>query len=392
MPRSSFTWLFSFLLLATAACGAYAEARPTFCLPPIFEGGQRLHELPAPSVGWLEPLLRQHEVCWRSPARPDELRIFLYGNSAVFGFPLPVGETIGQLLNQHFVRAGIPAHVFNLAFVATSEIKDALIIHESLKYQADVIVYAMTLDDLNTENPKIFARLRTKMAGASVMAQLVEANGPALVRFAAEHTAGLSDPVEMYASFSDSSVHHPFASDLRQVGALVRTAVRIQAQRVRSYLFGETSAPTVSTRGRQTSYDCAETKRLLAFNYNHWKEWNILAYLQQIQQTTGVTILIVNWPAAHEPVDDCYNVRYSNAALEDYDRWLREETRARGLRYADLHTLLAANEFFDSVHVTVAGQQKIANWVALSLDPILRERAKGAPPPESSVAAAQRVP
>src|SRR2546426_105394 len=99
MRRSSSTWLFSAVLLALTAARPVAAA-PALCLPPVFDGGRRLHQMPAPRVYWLQLLLRQHELCWRPPARPDELRVVLGGNSAMFGFPLPVEETFGYLLNE----------------------------------------------------------------------------------------------------------------------------------------------------------------------------------------------------------------------------------------------------------------------------------------------------
>src|SRR5215470_5552354 len=136
-----------------------AAARPWLCLPPVFDGGQRLLALPAPRILWLEPLLRQHELCWRSPTTPDELRVALIGSSAVYGFPLPVEQTLGNVLNQHFAAAGIHARLFNLAFVNPSQVRDALIIHELLRYRADVIVYPMTLSEFQHAAPIPFVTI-----------------------------------------------------------------------------------------------------------------------------------------------------------------------------------------------------------------------------------------
>src|SRR6185436_10786557 len=57
-----------------------ASARPRLCLPPVYEGGQRLHQMPAPSTSWLELALRQHEICWRQS--DDQVRVALLGASA----------------------------------------------------------------------------------------------------------------------------------------------------------------------------------------------------------------------------------------------------------------------------------------------------------------------
>src|SRR5262245_5810935 len=105
------------LLVLTAFMPAPAHARPWLCLPPAFDQGRRLHPLPNPDVYWLEIMLRQHELCWRAPRTPNELRVLLLGSSAVYGFPLPVEETLSGYLNDHFARTGTPAHMFNLGFV-----------------------------------------------------------------------------------------------------------------------------------------------------------------------------------------------------------------------------------------------------------------------------------
>ncbi len=77
---------------------------------------------------------------------------------------------------------------------------------------------------------------------------------------------------------------------------------------------------------------------------------------------------------AHEPLGDCYNVRYSNALVAELIQFLHEQTAARGLAYLDLHDLLPPEEFFDSLHPTLAGHQRIAEYLAAALEPILRVR------------------
>src|SRR6185503_4423070 len=98
MWRSRILPALASLMLAAAA--APAGATPRLCLPPAFDGGQRLFSLPSPYVFWLAPLLRQHELCWRRPASPDERRIVLIGNSAVYGYPLEAERTMSAVLNQ----------------------------------------------------------------------------------------------------------------------------------------------------------------------------------------------------------------------------------------------------------------------------------------------------
>src|SRR5204862_7348166 len=117
------------------------------------------------------------------------------------------------------------------------------------------------------------------------------------------------------------------------------------------WLAAEPARHRLRTLGRQTEYDCEHTKDQFEIEFDHWQTWNILAYLEQLHRVHGVDVLVVNWPIAHEPVADCYNVRYPNAGLAEFRAWVRDETRARGLAHLDLQDLLPAGEFIDSLHV-----------------------------------------
>jgi hypothetical protein len=363
MPlRNLSTWLFSVsLLIVTVARGAAAQ-QPAFCLPPVFDGGQRLHELPAPSVSWLELVFRQHEMCWRTPAGSDELRVFLAGNSAIFGYPLRVEQTLGFLLNQDFAADHVPAHLFNLGMVATYQLKDAVVIHESLKYRPDVVIYPVTLSEFAHFAPSLWPSL----------VEFFESNRTAVLAFAQERPSGLAEPLDIYRDVLTRS-EKPYTRllRLRQIGSFIRTAVRQNAQRVLRRLAPDAPLPHVDTAGRQTTYDCAHTQHEIDAQYRGWQDWNIIAYLAQIRDTTGVSVVIVNWPVAHEPVGDCYNVRYTDAAVEEYNRWLREQARTHALPYLDLHDLLPPDDFVDSLHVTAGGHRKIAEQLRAFLDPIL---------------------
>jgi hypothetical protein len=365
MRRNLSTWLFSLAALLLVSTAAPTEADwPRLCLPPLFEHGRRLHERAGISVAWLRLLLQQHEVCWRAPRQPNELRVFLYGDSAVFGHPLHSEDTVAYHLNEHFDRSGIPAHIFNLGFAGAFQLKDALIMRASLAYQPDVIVYAVTLSEFDHFAPCWWPGI----------VALFDANRPLVLQFAAEHPAGLQEPLEIYRSLlSAPSLEHSPAQQLRQLGAFVRTAAREEALRIRRYALPNLPDDPVETEGRQNHYDCAKTKKMIEQHYSNWQTWNILAYLREIRDATGIPVLVVNWPVANEPVDDCYNVRYTNAALREYNQWLAEQVRASGFSYVDLYDFLSPEDFVDSLHVTAAGHRKLAERLAPILDSLISD-------------------
>jgi hypothetical protein len=356
--------LFSLWVLACSAAPSRG-AWPQPCLPPLFEAGQRLHPAHGSGVLWLELALRQHEVCWREPSDAGEKRIAVVGNSAIFGFPLPVEQSFAAQVNRRFAAQRVPAHLFNLGWIFTYQLRDALILHEALRYAPDVIVYPLTLDDFIHHAP------------AFVPPQLVEffeRNTEALAAFAAEEPPGLVEPLERYQPvirsrrFGRSSFEH-----LREAGTFARLTVRQHAASVAQQWAELPPLPPPKLGHRRKKYDCAETFVRVANLLPDWSEWNVIAYLEQIRRDRGIEVLVINWPVEHWPIGDCYNARYSNAGVEEFNRWIAEQTRTRGLRYLDLHDLLAPDGFIDSLHLTAAGHQQVAAAVADALLSMLAE-------------------
>lgn len=378
MRRSSSTWLsriaaalLSGTALVTGAVTGVA-ARPWPCLPPVFDGGQRLHALPAPRIFWLDLLLRQHELCWRSPTAPGELRVALFGNSAVYGLATRAEQTFGGLLNQHFAADGVPAHLYNLAFVVPYQVRDAVIIHEMLAYDPDVFVYPITLADFFHVAPLPYP----------LVVQFFERNRGTVAALANTAPIGLAEPFKLYgASFARHPTRFWWYDSFREAGAFLRLGAQAHAQYITERITSPAPLPSADGSRGGAPYDCQRVKRNQTTVFRNWETWNILAYLQHLRETRHIEVLIINWPVSHEPIDECYNAGYTNDALAEYDRWLADEVARRGLHYLDLQNLLPPGEFIDSRHVTAAGHQRIAEAVARTLDPLLRDLAKR--PPET---------
>ncbi|MDX2168153.1 MAG: hypothetical protein SF182_13850 [Deltaproteobacteria bacterium] len=352
-------------LWALAACGHPAHDQGP-CLPPVYDGGQRLHGLPGAKVFDLDLLLRQHELCWRRPAAAGERRVALLGSSAVFGFPLAAEQTLSADLNARLARDGVAAHVFNLAFVNPDQLRDAMILDAALPYHLDAIVYPLTLAEFSHIAPTRFPPLvNFYAANLDRMAQLSQAP-----------PAGLAEPLQHYAGFiaNQRAIRSPLAW-VPDAAALLRAGLRDRGRRIGLALTGTAPPPDARSRGRQPAYDCAKTQRDTALRYGEgWATWNILAELERVQRERGIPVLIAYWPVAHEPQGDCYSVRYTNAQVREFGAWVQQESAARGLAYVDLHTLLPPDLFLDSLHVSPAGQQRIAAALAGPLETLLADR------------------
>lgn len=341
---------------------AAGSDRP-WCLPPVFDGGERLHGLPAPSVFWLELLLRQHELCWRDV--PGEVRILLIGSSSVYGFPFAAEETFAHRLNRQFDAAGTPAHIFNIAFVNPYQVRDAVILSEARRFAPDIVLYPVTAAEFIHMAPVLFPPVIT----------FFDMNRAAVSRLAADPPAGLDEPFQTYASVLSRRQAQTSPLDyVRESGRLLRTRARLHA-RAMAEAAGSGVPPLVSeSRARQTRYDCEKTRNEFATRYAGWQQWNILSYLEDLKRRDGIEAVVVYWPLAYEPVDDCYNVRYPRAAVAEFGVWLAEQTAARGLRYLDLHAQFPAELFLDSLHVSAEGHARLADVLAIALQPIIDAR------------------
>ena len=239
--------------------------------------------------------------------------------------------------------------------------------YEAMRYRPDVVVYPLTLADTVHFAPVFFPPQLVSFfeRNTGPLAEMLDAPPP-----------GLAEPIEQYRGVVEATAGpRRYVDDLRDLGTLTRTAAHRSAVAVASRVAELPAEPKPDVGGRQTQYECQKTIDDDALYFTNFQQWNMLEYLDALRQQTGVEVLVVNWPVAHEPVGDCYNVRYTNATLAEYNRWIAEQARARGLPFLDLHDLLPPEEFVDSLHVTPAGHQLIAERVAAVLDPMVRARA-----------------
>lgn len=365
-PRRRLRLLLRGAALCALLAPSSAAARPRLCLPPVYEGGRRLHQMPSPSVSWLELAMRQHELCWRR-SDPGEVRIALLGSSAVFGFPLSVEQTFGALVNDHFGERGTAARLYNLAWVNPYQLRDAMILHEALRYDTNVVVYAITPSDFVHQAPVIWPTLLSFFAS----------NSDVLAAFVADPPPGLAEPVSTYGRWlNNNPSNHGLWPRFRETGRFVRTASRIYAQSAARALHPAAPLPPAKQRHRQTQYDCSRTHADVERSLRQFADWNVLAYLEQERRRSGIEVLVVHWPIAHEPVEDCYNVRFTEQIVPAFEAWLSAETAKRGLHYLDLHDLLPSDRFLDSVHVGAEGHALIAARVAEALDPLVERTAR----------------
>jgi hypothetical protein len=326
------------------------------CLPPAYDGGQRLHLAPSPDTYWLGTALRQHELCWRGgPA--DERRVLLLGNSSVFGHGLPPERTAARLASRELERRGVNAHVFNLAWVASYQLKDALILNEALRYDPDAIVWTVSPMDLKHRAPVV----------NEVLSEFFEENADELGRFADERPPGLEELAERYQKAVPGDAFGRPWHRLRQLGRFTRSAVRQYGAALAAALAPVAhAAPARVWKGQHLGgdYDCAAVQREWKEQFTGWQEWNALAWLERLQKQRGIPVLVVAWPVASALRWGCYNQFYPMEFPPGVASWLADETSRRGLAYLDLHRVVPPKEFVDWTHIGPAANVRVAGRLA----------------------------
>lgn len=101
------------------------------------------------TLGRLEGLFASHLVNAAEKSE-DEYRVFLLGDSSVWGWLLDYDETLSACINaqNHFTRDGRRIVAYNLGYPALSATKDVLILEYALEYSPDAFVWLITLQTL----------------------------------------------------------------------------------------------------------------------------------------------------------------------------------------------------------------------------------------------------
>lgn len=118
----------------------------------IFPGRERFPFGEAPQQAYnfslydLDAMFASHEVSARS-GQKDEFRVFLLGDSSVWGTLLKPQETLAEQLNAAgLITDGQPLKFYNLGYPTISVTKDLMVLERAMRYQPDLIIWLTTLE------------------------------------------------------------------------------------------------------------------------------------------------------------------------------------------------------------------------------------------------------
>jgi hypothetical protein len=275
----------------------------------------------------------------------DEYRVFLVGDSSVWGTLLKPEQTLAGQLNANPISAcGKTIKAYNLGYPTISLTKDLMILDRAKQYQPDMIIWLTTLEafpkDKQFESP--------------------------LVANNAERIRDLIFKYELNASPKDSALKYLSKQDQTIVSQ--RRAV---ADLIRLQLYGALWASTGIDQIYPKDYERAQTDLEASTDFHGLTTLSdtlAIDVLDAGMHAVPVPTILVNEPMLISNgvnSDVRYNFFYPRWAYDAYRAQLTELATQQNWRYLDLWNLVPASGFTNSaIHLTPSGEALLANRIA----------------------------
>jgi hypothetical protein len=308
------------------------------------------------SLNNLNAMFASHEV--RAAPAPNEFRVFILGDSSVWGFLLPKEDTLAAQLNAANLTSadGRRVRAYNLGYPTISLTKDLLLLDQSLRFSPDLVVWFVTLDSFPADK--------------QLFTPLVQHNPEPMQRLISTYQLNLnpSDPSLISPTFLNSTL----LGQRRAVADLLRLqlyGVLWSATGVDQDIPAAYPLLTIDYEADISYYDytleefSADT---LAFD--------VLA--AGVERAGDVPVLIVNEPifiSSGQNSDLRYNLLYPRWAYDAYRQMLTKMAAEQGWTLLDLWNAVPPEDFTNTaIHYNVNG---VADVVQL-LEPVILEMSR----------------
>jgi len=293
-------------------------------------------------VGNLDEMVASHIVS--RPKVPDEFRVLVFGDSAVWGLNLDLNQTLPSQLNALSLTCGNKKVItYNVSFPRPSVTKDLMILDKVTQYQPDMIIWLITLYTLIpttrvdhwlvTQNPGEFYKLGKQFDF------LPKGYQPPTILDEFYDQQRAIFRVTQYQFYSLIQL----ATDMDQIPGPPEV---MPAGLTNDTIFEMVKPPTYPKS--QLSLD----------------------QIQDFYQLAGKTpVLLINQPMlilnGIRNSDIRYNSYYPRWAYDQYRQYVGEAATANGWGYLDLWNMIPPNYFTDSpLHLNPDGERKLAEILA----------------------------
>ncbi len=318
----------------------------------IVPGRERLPFGEAPDKAYnlslysIEAMFASHEVAM--PKAADEYRVFVMGDSSVWGYLLEPKDTLSSYLNQMGIAApdGKEMRFYNLGHPTISQAKDLLLLSYAMDYEPDLIIWLTTLE--------------AAPSSKQVFSPLVQ-NNP-------ERMRELIDTYDLNIDPNAPSFVDRTAWDRTIIGER-----RALADVVRLNLYGVMWASTGIDQLYPEDYEPRQEDFEEDYSFYEFEPpltaddlaFDVIG--AGIEMAGEVPVILVNEPifiSMGENSDIRYNFFYPRWAYDDYRALFAEQAEANGWRYLDLWDLVPGTEFTNSaIHLTPYGSRLLAEEI-----------------------------
>jgi hypothetical protein len=300
--------------------------RPRF---PFGEDPQISYNL---TINNLDAMFASHQVV--QPKAADEYRVFLIGDSSVWGILLRPEQTLAGQLNAMDLRAcdGRRMVFYNLGYPTLSLDKDLTILKQAMQYQPDQVIWLVTLESFSGINPQ---------ASPLITPPASNPNLP------------------------------PFLNTLLAQRRSVADWYRLQ-------LYGVLWAATGIDQDYPANYMPAARDLADDSTLNGVAQTDLSSKLSFEPFETGFSVLgatplwLVNEPiliSSGANSNIRYNFYYPRWAYDQYRMLMTQETQAQGWHYLDAWDLVPESQFTNSaIHLTPASEGMLAQRLAQELE------------------------
>ncbi len=300
----------------------------------------------AQDLGNLDAMFAAHVIS--NPKAPDEFRVMVLGDSAVWGLQLKPEQTLPAQLDSLGLTCGDKkVRVYNLSFPRSSATKDLMILDKAMQYQPDMILWLITWYTLMpktrvdhwlvNQNPDEFYKLATRFdflprdyAAPTLVGSILTRNRTLFH----ETRFDLYSLIEM-ATGTEQLMGPP---------EVLPTTLS------KDTTFEGLRAPTL--RKNQVSLDQVEDFYTLAGN---------------------VPVVLINEPMLvleGVPNSDVrYNSYYPRWVYDQYRQYVADDAAQHGWNYLDLWNKFSPEYFTDTpLHLSPQGQHLLAQALAPSIE------------------------
>ncbi len=279
----------------------------------------------------------------------EEYRVFLIGDSSVWGILLRPEETLaGQLNALGLAQCGKPLHAYNLGYPTISLMKDLLILDQAMEYRPDLVIWLTTLEAFPLDK-----QLTTPLV----------ANNPQAVNLLMEKF-DLPLPHQTLPAFWERTI----------VGRR-----RALADVFRLQMYGVLWAATGIDQVYPVDYPRAQVDLEEDASFHEWQpptlpEDALAFFLLEAgaRAVENTPLLIVNEPMLISRGQNShirYNFFYPRWAYDQYRQEMAARAQANGWNYLDLWDLLPESQYYtnSAIHLTPAGEALLARRIAETL-------------------------